>query len=139
MVDRYEALMSPFYKASSRTRIFMKILRIWILSIFLASPTLFLYNFRWVPDKTHGIKPYCTARHPSYTFLNFFEDNILLKIGKKYFPSLRDFYVFTTLFYQYTIPLAYLTHIYTKMAFKLSAEDSTCVNLREGWEIAYLE
>ena len=132
--------MAPFHQPHQPAEvkeIRIKILMIWILSVILASPSVFLYKFRWMKDKANGIKPYCTARNPSFTVLELDGDDnslykTILSLGSKYILSLREYNVFFTLMYQYAIPLVYLTYVYTKMSFKLSKDDTL------GWEIVHL-
>ena len=103
-----------------RTRYSM--LLIWIIAIILAGPFLYLFKFRYLPDRTHGIKPYCTTHSPTFKIL--FEDNQLFQrikhLGSKFFVNSRNFYIFVTMMYQFVIPLLYLTFAYARMSIAMS-------------------
>ena len=105
-----------------RTR--YSLLIVWILGIILAGPFLYLYKFRYLPDRTHGIKPYCTTHSPTFKILTLFEDNQLYQrikhLGSKYFVTSRNFYLFATMMYQFAIPLLYLTFAYARMSMAMS-------------------
>ena len=106
-----------------RTR--YSLLIVWVLGIILAGPFLYLYKFRYLPDRTHGVKPYCTTHSPTFEILTLFEDNQLFKrikhLGNKYFDTSRDFYIFATMMYQFAIPLLYLAFAYGRMSMAMSS------------------
>ena len=99
------------------------LLIVWILSIILAGPFLFFYKFRYLPDRTHGIKPYCTTHSPTFE-MTLFEENRFFKIiknlGSKHFVTSRNFYIFATMMYQFAVPLLYLTFAYARMSMAMS-------------------
>ena len=47
-----------------------------------------------------------------------------MNLGSKYFSSTREFYVFTTMLYQFACPMVYLTYAYTRMSVKMSKSES---------------
>ena len=48
---------------------------------------------------------------------------VIMNLGSKYFSSMREFYVFTTMLYQFACPMIYLTYAYTRMSVRMSKSD----------------
>ena len=46
-----------------------------------------------------------------------------MNLGSKYFSSTREFYIFTTMLYQFACPMVYLTYAYTRMSVKMSKRE----------------
>ena len=119
--------MSPFNANSSMKRTRAYLIFIWILSAVLAGPFLYLYKFRYLPDRELGLKPYCTTHNPTFKVFKIFQDSSLYKnilnLGSKYFASMREFYGFITMLYQFLLPLIYLSYAYIKMMRRLRRSD----------------
>ena len=125
---RYSVVMNPFCSVSSSKVTWRKIILTWMLGMTLGIPSALLYQFRWIKDNINGIKPYCSARYPSFKLLHLRKDkslsNTFVTLDGMYSISFEDFYTFSLFVYQFLIPLMFLAFTYVKMSFKLS-EDET--------------
>ena len=121
---RYFAIISPMHNHASMKRTRYSLIIVWIVSVIFAGPFLYLYKFRYLPDRTYGIKPYCTTHSPTFKILTLFEDNQLFQrikhLGSKLFVTSRNFYIFATMMYQFAIPLLYLSFAYARMSMAMT-------------------
>ena len=63
--------MTPLHYHQSKKRTIYYLVVIWSISIILALPNIFFYEFKYIKDTALGIKPYCTTFNPTFT-LTFF-------------------------------------------------------------------
>ena len=59
--------MTPLHYHQSKKRTIYYLVVIWSISIILALPNIFFYEFKYIKDTALGIKPYCTTFDPSFT------------------------------------------------------------------------
>ena len=64
---RYHAVMTPLHYHQSKKRTIYYLVVIWSISIILALPNIFFFEFKYIKDTALGIKPYCTTFDPSFT------------------------------------------------------------------------
>ncbi|XP_065318547.1 neuropeptide Y receptor type 2-like isoform X2 [Gordionus sp. m RMFG-2023] len=101
-LDRYQVMFHPFATRKSKTLCFIIILGIWCLSITLVAP---LAIFMKLKPSDNGIYLHCEENWP--------------------FDGLERIYSFTTLMFQYFVPLCVIAYCYIKVSAKIGERVET--------------
>ena len=121
---RYKAVKYPLQQQTSRKTAKILLTIIWISSILVAIPMSLFHEFRYIGDKTMGIKPFCTPYATVKTVLKTDSNHTLyrMKVTEQSIISIYidyDQFLFILFLLQYVLPVALLVIGYAHMSLTL--------------------
>ena len=126
-ISRHKAVTNPLHQHTSKKTTFWCVVTIWVCSILLALPMALFHEFKYIPDKTFGAKPFCTP-YPSIKSVILFdpETYTLNQTRIRVFTPISDYlnydhFMIILFVIQFVIPFVILAVFYSKISLVLWA------------------